>query len=79
MGEVGPSEAEARRDDAAVNVRVVGGIVGDAHPVDTAGRDVVDRGRREQVARARHPPNVAGLAQGRKVPSRFFSRDGTHL
>jgi len=52
--EVDPPELEARTDDPTVNVRIVEIIVGDRHPVDAAGRDVVDRRRGEQVARARH-------------------------
>jgi len=41
--QVDPPEPEARADDPAVDVRVVEIVVRDPHPVDAAGRDVVDR------------------------------------
>jgi hypothetical protein len=75
--EVRPPEPEARTDDPAVDVRIVEIVVRDPHPVDAAGRHVVDRRRGEQVAWARHWPSVAAARTLGKPASLFFSRIGT--
>ena len=73
VGVVRPPEPEASGHDRPVDVRVVGVVARDRHPVHAARRDVVDRGRRQEVAWGRHSASVRCRRRRRKALRPLFT------